>query len=953
MTTDHRTLIFNSGKRFSFPCLSEKGTQVFAPTADQRFLAGSDEFLRTHFPIQLKSRSTGLSTIVSEQDLLRRLLRPDPTVIGNRVFILYGAAGSGKSELLRWLQIQVSKESTERATVSTRISRTELDLLHIMQRLQHMLGNHPFQPKTLKRWEECRQKPRTLAKLLVLTALEQLLYSDDQINALYYQLIDIVQTNLERCFAAMSQPEEDIGQFVELFSREDLTELRRTSAIPVPLEYETLRYTMLRIFRDQLLEGADLRDTLKRIAQYVYQERQQRPLLLIDDLVQSINLFASDLLDYFITLEEGCWDVIVGITPNSLEATRRGKELLDRINYLDTIDDRVEKLWLSDEFGLTSSFLDERNCTEFARLYLSEYKRRNQRPCKSSCLAFHRCQHLDAGRVEDLLAPFNEEVLIRLFRSLPSGKGKVRYFTLYLREILFRVARGEDLLDVLKQYIKCEHAVYHPDKELAQVYELYGPLSAAETLREGNSYLEGLYHFFGIQPLSVEAQSPVIASLYKNHAASSHESVTTSASSSSIDAGKETIKSWLQGEPINKQQLRNVRRGFVKALKECYPLDVPTRLYTAKSSHILRWTQTRLDTTPPVQLEGVDEFDSLQIPRTIGPLSYLMHDFADAAGWIEQDLRMQILMHEAFPSMLFQGVNYRNRLRRELELQLGVTIEALAFSLLRVAMGLGYHVVELPLVIEEKVEAGLSFPQRYPESVEAERPRLTNGQLGMVRRLFDDCFKLRENVYDGMVLETMADEISQHGALKLLQSISPAKIASDFRLNEAPLGTFLGDIQAEIAHLVRLKADQRVRALLIALCERGLSTDDASIQLAMFLKAPGDNEQLVTDFLTNCQVFDLHQSLILAFAIDNLQYERSLTELRHLLSKLELETLKEQLTTRQSSKGFTKAEAEMLANFTRQGFRIPVSQVDMNLIVKIARHLPDLYKQLELRLQRG
>ena len=92
-----------------------------------------------------------------------------------------------------------------------RITRTDLDVFHIAQRFRHLYSAQTFQANTLKRWEECRQKPRTLAKILVLTALEQLLDSDDQINALYYQLIDVVQTNLERCFAAMSQPDRGYG----------------------------------------------------------------------------------------------------------------------------------------------------------------------------------------------------------------------------------------------------------------------------------------------------------------------------------------------------------------------------------------------------------------------------------------------------------------------------------------------------------------------------------------------------------------------------------------------------------------------------------------------------------------------------------------------------------------------------------------------------------------------
>jgi hypothetical protein len=926
---------------------------VFAPTADQRFLAGSAEFLRTHFPVQLQSRYAGLPVTITEQSLLDQLLRPEPSVVGNRVFVLYGAAGSGKSELLRWLQTQISIQDIQRSALTIRISRTELDILHIIQRFQHMSGTHPFQAATLNRWEECRQKPRTLAKLLVLTALEQLLHSDDQINALYYQLVDIVQTNLERCFASMRQPEENIGQYIELFSREDLQELLRNSTIPVPIEYETLRHTMLRTFQDQLLEGIDLPYTLTQVAQYVQREKRQRPLLFIDDLVQSINLFATDLLDYFITLEEGCWDVVVGITPNSLEATKRGKELLDRINYLDTIDDRVEKLWLSDETGLTSSFLDEQNCSEFARLYLSEYKRQNRRPCNTSCRAFRRCCELDPDQSDELLAPFNEDVLVRLFRSLPPGKGKARYFTLYLRDILARIARGEALLDVIQQYIKSEQAVYHPDRAFARMYELYGPVSGMGTYIEKDTDATRLCRFFDIRLSAEQSLSLVVAPLYKQDLPSAHAPVSSPNHIPTIDPGKEATKSWLQGEVPNKQLLRNIRRGIVKAIKDGYPLDTLTRSYTAKPARVLRWAQTRLDTIPPVQLEGVDEFDGLPIARSIGPLAYILHDFADAAGWAEQNLRSQILSHEAFPTMLFLGGAYRNNVCAELEYQLGMKVEEFAFSLLVVAAALGRSPVELPLTAEQKIGSTRAFPPKYPRSLEAARPRLMNNQLGVIRRLFDDCFKLRENVYDGELLETMAGKIASHEAWKLLQSIEPVHLTADFRLNDAPLSTFVSGIQATLQSLVQLKVDRKAKESLISVCKVELTTDDIFRELAILVKFPGDPEQLITQFLNDCYPFELHQALVLASRVEDIQYEHSLSQLHQLLAELELGAPQEDCAPDPGSSptDFTKAEVDALVQFMQRGFRMPVSQLEFNFIGKIAHRLPDLYTQLELRLQ--
>lgn len=933
------------------PCIAPHGTRIFAPTADQRFLAGeSPDFLRTHFPMQLQSHRAAEVTAVTEQELLTRLLEPGSTVIGNRVIILYGAAGSGKSELLRWLHTQITLQDIARAEVMTRISRTELDVFHIVQRLQHHYKLQPFQPVVQQRWEECRQKPRTLAKILVLTALEQLLSSDDQINALYYQLIDIVQTHLEHCFAVMSQPSEDVGAFIELFSREDVAEILRNSAIPISLEYESLRFYLLKAFRDQLLEGVDLPRILKQIAQQVQQERRQRPILLIDDLVQSMNLFATDLLDYFITLEEGCWDIIVGITPNSLEATLRGKELLERISFLDTIDDRVQKFWLSDEYGLSSSFLNETNCTEYARLYLNEYKRQNQQPCHTFCPAFSRCSYLESGVSSNLLSPFNEEILIRLFRSLPPGKGKVRYFTLYLRDILERVSQGEDLLTTLLQYVKSELAVYHSHKRLAQIYELYGPLVNTE---KAQSTLNA-YHFFDLQMELVSTEQPVIVSLHKNQVSAQIQQSDTD-TIAAIDPGKEAIKAWLEGNSVNKQQLRNLRRGIVKAIKDGYLLDTMTRLHIAQPSRILRWAQTRLDTIPPVRLESIDDFEGLAVQRTIGSLAYTLHDFADATGWAEQELRTQLLHHPSFPALLFQGIAYRRAAREQLEKQLGIQVEELAFSLFILAAHLNKNPVELPPLIQQKMSSKHVYPSRYPGRIEAERPRLPFSFLAIIRRLFDDCFKLRENVYDGLLLETMAETIQCERAFMLLRSIDHKNISADFRLNEALLRNLLAVVQNELARLEQLKTHPKVRSVLISVCQTGLLTDDASQQLAALIDVTGDIENAIDTFLQHCHSLELHQALNLAYLVDLAQYEQSLARLRPILAALAADTEQEEYSVvpLHFARDFTREEVTVLVNFIEEDFRISMSQLEAKFLIKVAHHLPDLYNRLELRFQRG
>ena len=249
--------------RLQMPCLSERGLRVFAPTADQRYLIGPDVFLRTHYPMTMRRFADGLPETMREEGLLRKLLDTKHVRPGNRVFVLYGAAGSGKSELLKWLEVMVGREDEARAGVTIRIARTELDVLHIAERFRHLLSGECFAETTHRRWQEARRKPRTFAKLLVLSALEQMLDSDDEINALYYRLLNVVQPNIERSFALMDGSAANDAHPVELFTREDLEQIQAETVLPVPLEYEPFRHAMLTAFRHQLLEGMDLPRTLR------------------------------------------------------------------------------------------------------------------------------------------------------------------------------------------------------------------------------------------------------------------------------------------------------------------------------------------------------------------------------------------------------------------------------------------------------------------------------------------------------------------------------------------------------------------------------------------------------------------------------------------------------------------------------------------------------------------
>lgn len=771
-----------------WPCIGEAGLEVFTTTANQRYLLGEDVFLQTHFPVTLRQFYPDRpSKAVDEAALLEWLLRTEHAGPGNRVLVLYGAAGSGKSEMIKWLQVMMTHHAPARAEITVRIPRTELDVLSIAEQFHHLLTRSYFDERTYQRWETARRKPRTLAKLLLLTALERCLDADDQINALYYRLLDWIQPRIARSLALIEGNTEEDAQ-VELLTREDMEQLKGESALPVPLDYEPFRHHLLVAFCDYLLEGINLPETLRLISSDISQQRSMRPVLLVDDLVQSVNLFATDLLDYLITLDAGNWDVVIGLTPGALENSARGRELLDRITYLDTIDDRVEKLWLSDMQGHDSYFLNEANCHEFAARYLTAYRARNGWDCVA-CPYRTRCAGLDGDGQTPLLAPFNQAVLQRLYRGLPEGKGKARHLLKRLREILAAIGDGANPLNVLAHYVQSDTAVETSDDVLACIAELYGPpVVSAREMTLPSTLLAAL----GLparpvtlraEPLLQKAREPMQAQL---------DGVEEAGPAWIADADKLAVKAWLDKDTraINRQSLLPLRRGLSRWLRAIYPTDALHADGIARPHRVLCWTRTHLATQPPIHLNGVDEYAGIALSPDVGHVAFDLYRYARATGEEAKALSEQLAQDERLLPTLFAAADYRRQTMKQLEVQLGLSAEELALALY-VAM----------LTVE-------GLPDQRPPGFDdafwndiaslcASRRMITldEEQRQAIHDLFDDFFKLRDNMYDGPQIARLLGRYTTEALLTLLAQVDVTQLDKDYRMGNIPLRDVLETIQ--------------------------------------------------------------------------------------------------------------------------------------------------------------
>jgi len=594
------------------PCIIEQSLNLFTVTADERFNLGSDIFLRTHSTTTMR-RFRGSNQIDSwtEKDFLESLLQKKIGEKGNRVYVLYGAAGSGKTEMIRWLQCQLN--DTPRSASFLRISRTELDPVKILEKLLRHFTGKGLDPGVLIHWDALKNKPVTLANHLVWSALGRLFENDEQIIPISYKLRPIIEENLKQSLCRNQDMLESLSS-PELISLEQLEALIQESCIHLDVDCEQLRHLMGKELEQEMLGGYNFSDTLRRIGQAVYSKTGHRPLLFIDDLVQSLNVYATELLDYFITLDEGNWDIILGLTPASFETTRRGKEILNRITNLDTFDDRITKLWFSDERGSNSFFLSEENCAEYLALYLEEAKRQSGYNCGRSCTHVENCRALLSQTDLLSLLPFNTSCIRRLFRKIPRDKGRPRHFITSIGETL-SLYINHKYETAWTHFFEREYVPNHSDSALRLLFSVYSPIDTKET--EDIAINPELVRFFfpEIQAKSLPMSMGITSLL-------GDPTIPPDLDQASVPLNptRETIRDWLDEKPVNKELLRDVRQGIASVLRDIVqPMNVGL-MCNSRPNTAVHKEDAKDGCKFALRFQGVDEsqLEEVEIGRSLG-----------------------------------------------------------------------------------------------------------------------------------------------------------------------------------------------------------------------------------------------------------------------------------------------------------------------------------------------
>jgi len=391
------------------------------------------EFERTHIDID-KLRAEWLfphptnDEFVTQEEFRDAILKSDIND-DNRIFILRGETGSGKSQLCQWLEYQVGHDPGEGADsthVALHVSRSETRIKDIVEIL-----TEPIDMEIDVR-DVGGLVPEKVANAMLanLDAYEPMLeaVSEEEIQSLIADrsgkdLRGILEENIQAYIdAVQSDGEEDLP---DLLTKADYRELS-LSAFSRAKGKDTI-FPALQSFIDEELSSklgvGDFQQRLRDISEE-YVEQGLRPVLICEDLT-TFSVLKEQLLDHIFQLDSGQYDVVLGWTTgwekDNIDTALGTSEdaqtyMKDRSEgYLSTTDETGQAYFLTDDVTV-----------ELTRKYLSVIRDESDTDLGTEI------PEADF----DGLYPFNAEFVKRAYRNLVQDGNERRTPRLLLTRII-------------------------------------------------------------------------------------------------------------------------------------------------------------------------------------------------------------------------------------------------------------------------------------------------------------------------------------------------------------------------------------------------------------------------------------------------------------------------------------------------------------------------------------
>lgn len=754
------------------PCLNKNSLKLLAGTADERYDQSPEYFRKTHFPqVMHRYNDSQLVAEVTEDELLDELQETDAS--GNRVYLVFGSTGSGKSELLRWLKDKWLVEVPGRPVI--RISRTELNPQTLIKKCLDTLNLSLDVCIDEDRWGILLKKPITLVNQMVWTTLAEAMESDEEIVPSALLLRPVIEQNIIDFTSQVKRGK--IKNPLEVLHREQFETLLANTTLHIPLEYAAFRQNLSRQLDHFLFEGQDIGTLFKQISLQI-KNRGIRPLLLIDDLVQSVNIYATSILDQLITLEEGSWDVVIGLTPGAVQDTEKGFSLTQRIQNLDTINDRVKKLWLSDESGKDFFNLDRKQVVPYMANYLTQLKATQGFSCSLQCPHFKQCsvflpeESNNVNCLEVQLLPFNSHMLRRTYDAIPIGKGKLRYMILNSKEILSFFLKGKKHISRVIPFIRREMFADHEDMFIKTLSEWYASEDASQVIIS-----EPLLKHFGYSENQISIKLNKIAAGNTREEQPLH---LEDKNDNAVFNEKEVVRDWVEGKEVNDELLLPVRSGVAALVHDVIKGVHMNRSFTSRTSSVIQWNEVVNRTRYPIKLDKNDDEFFINVNR-------------DYVG-------IQI---SNFQTMKYsEKLNIFQKISNEYEISKwiyqGESIHKLWFESLEQALGL-----KLPVFVYG-MRNWAQQARIYSESLwtfdAKEKSPFNKDLMSLLDECYSDWYLLRENFYETPNDEVLTDEEFDQWLLNFV----PSKKLESYIIGNLTLKDFLSNLKQSYSGYLEL-----------------------------------------------------------------------------------------------------------------------------------------------------
>lgn len=380
-------------------------------------------FLQTHRPFQRIrldfSKEDGRASVFITEDELLACVQSGPLRAHNRLFLIVGEAGSGKSELCQWIEYSADLAHC----LPIHIPRSMTSAAHVVGLLREKIGQATARPAL-------RRAPLTdQADYIALSAVVLLYEQDSRMLTPLDQWAELLRSASLRRAILDHLTAATHGDLTHRLLHDDASVVKLCAAAGITLDEDRssqlaqeLRRLLSRAIEQTLWLG-DVRALLAELSkQAVAQGR--RPLLLLED-VTAFQLLGDRLLDYLLDLTSGHFDAVIGAT-TGYERTRLAS--VAHMEDLTHVHHRLTaRCVLTDDHGRAYGFEDD--LIEFTRGYLRALRRAPASPTPFG----------------GDLYPFTETALRRALACLHEEGSPRQTPRLFLEHVLGATLLGEDI----------------------------------------------------------------------------------------------------------------------------------------------------------------------------------------------------------------------------------------------------------------------------------------------------------------------------------------------------------------------------------------------------------------------------------------------------------------------------------------------------------------------------